>query len=507
MTRALYLFLEWLWLGLGLACLAAACAVLDGSRLARLEAWLAARDRAARLLLGIALPAAFVLFKLAQYADFHLMKESAGVANAFWNAAHGHGLVSAIYGGQSYLGGHFAFTFLLLAPVLWLVQSMTPFAVLHGAATGIIGLAAFELGRGAGKSSLLGWLAALMTVSNPMFRSVAVSFIDNVILAPALFLWAVHCWRTGRRGAALALGALLVTTREQVPFLLAGLALAGLAGPRGGRGRMLGLLAGATGLWLFELWVIRSSKGAWTDYFDTWGLFVHLGDSPGDIARNALLRPWLFAAALVWPWSKLWLAVKTLGSFALFPLLAGPALIPALATWLPHQLAASGTAFHGLQEHYAALLFGPLVWASVAGLVAVDRLGASARKAGFALALGACGANFVTSAVFLPPERSFPAAWHEAVPALASRIPSDAPLWCDEYLSPHFAARRYIKALPFGPEAVFERGAFKPEKVLYSEYWVRRAQAATVAGIFETLRGEGFVVEARAGDLVLLSRP
>ncbi|MBI3552970.1 MAG: DUF2079 domain-containing protein [Elusimicrobia bacterium] len=511
--RPYCLGLEWLWVLLGLLCLLTA-ALLAGRalRLETLEKFLSRLESAPRvcpapvLVFGLAIPAIIVIYKWALFRAFQLLWDSGNMANVVWNAAHGYGLTGSMIGEKSYLAIHFAFTFALLAPLVRLWPSIFILIAAQGAAVGSAALGAYLLGRRLGRGPLLGWLSALLTLSSPLFHGSAISFLDNSIFAFPLFIWSAYFWETGRKGPALLLGLLLLTTSEQIPFLLFGVGLLALSKPRG-RLPAFGLMAGAALLFIAEMAVIRNACGDWKEVGRYWGMFGALGGSPPEILRTALQRPWALLVELVDPPAKIWTVVRTLGSAGFLPLASGWSLAPALAAWLPQQLAGSAFDYHSLHGHYGAIVAGPLLWSAIKGLcrLHLERRGLRALPA--ALALAAAAAGFLTAGAFLPYDRSMPRAWASAVPHAAAYIPADAKLWCDEYLAAHFAMRRHLRALPRGPNPFFETALFDPDRVLLSAYWLRIAEPGQRKRVLDYLEERRFVRVFQEADLVVLAKP
>jgi len=452
-------------------------------------------DRLALLGLGLLLPALFALFKLAQFHRFELMWDSGVMANLAFNAAHGDGLTSSVIAGRSYLSVHFAFTVALLAPLVRLWPSTAVLALAHGLAVGSAAYAAYRLGWKVCGGPWAGWMIALLAASHPFFHDIEGSVLDNSIFALPLFLWGALAWESGRRGWALLCALLLLTTRETMPLLFAGLGLYGLlrTDDRRARAACLGLIALSAALLFAELKIIERAREGFQGQ-DPWHLFKASGGSPVAV----LLRPW----ALAWPPGKLLPLLKALLGLGFLPLAAGATLLPAFLLWLPQGLADGGTMYNALIGHNAVYVFGPLVWACAHGL---RRLGRRAWLAPVLLAVS--GVGFLRSARFLMPPGMNPAAWRQAGPRAMAHIPPDAPLWCDEFFLPHLGMRRQVKSLMRTGDPYFEPGLFSPERVLYSEHWARLTEPAVRERVFSELRERGFIEVFREGDLVVLADP
>jgi len=513
--RRLALAMEWLWLLGGTACLAAAAAAaMSETFFARAErAWAEARRsprgrRLAPLAVGVLPTALLATFKLGQFRAHELMWDSGVTANLAWNMLHGYGIHSSVIGDASYLAVHFAFAVVWVSPLLLLWNSAGVLALAQGAAVGSTVLGVWLVARRVLDDSLFAALVALLAASSWFFHDLTFCVLDNSVYAFPLFVWALCAWLSGRRGAAFALFALLATTREQIPFLFFGLGAYAwtLAKTRAERRAAAALLVFAPLLFLGELALIRRAQSQWMDVGGYWSIFASLGGSPAAVTRTALLRPWRFAAALIRPASKLGTIARVLLMFAFLPPLAGAGFLPALAVWLPNQLSDPG-AFHALNSHTCAYLFGPLAWASALGARRLLERRILARRTLAALILAAAGLGFVGAARFRSPERMNPASWTDAGPRALARIPPGASVWCDEFFLPNLATRRWVKSLPRVDEPWFRAGLFVPDRVLISAAWTQVASPDIVAPALAALRERGFAPVFAEGDLVVLANP
>lgn len=508
-------FLHWIWKGGGVLCLAAASVLaLRRGALPRMEQWLARAERGrwARLgpalALGGALPATFLLFKLAQFQAFHLMEDSAILGNLAWNFAHGHGPVSSILGEQNYFGVHFAFTFLLVAPLLLLWDSIHILIAAQALAVASSALAVWLICRGRDLPRVLRVAVLLMFMANPLFHGLAISVLDHSVFAAPLLLWSACCWLARRKVAAVGLAILALTAREQVPLVFLGLgAMLAVQGPDSGRRRAGAVLALASvGVFLAETEVISRYRPVDGSGMDFWRLFGHLGGSSREILAAVFVRPWAVAQALVYPWEKIATAGRVLFGFAFLPLLAGPVFLPGLAAWLPHQLAASGTVYHLLEGgHYGSYVLAPFLLAAVCGAERVWRASGERGREVLAAWIFAVAGGMFLSRGFLLPEGAFPRHWRDTVALAERHIPRDAKLWCDEYLAPRFALRRRLRILPRSDQARFRSALFAPDRVLLSGHWIARSDPAFLDRLFTFFRSAGYVRIFEREDLVVLA--
>lgn len=518
---AVLALLEWVWAACGTLCLAAAAAALLRPRLfARAKDALEGLDGrpvlrwAPAAVLGLGVPLLVCLWQLARYAIYEPGTDAAIMANAAWNFAHGFGWRSSILSEGSYFGVHFAFTYLLLSPLLLAWPDTTALVLVQAAAVGSTVFGVYLLGRLHCRRAWAAWLMALLAWSHPFFHQLAGQLIDNSMLALPLFVWSVYCWESGRRRAGVALALLLLTTREQAPFLLAGFGLLLAAAGGSVRRRLagLGIVAGAALVWGAEMWVIRRAAEGWAHPMSYWEpLYGAYGGSLEETLGTALRRPWTFAAALFWPPERLWTPALVLLSLAFLPLASGACLIPALAVWLPHQLAFDPD-FHALRGHYANFVAGPLLWACVHGLRRVLRaLPREAHRLAACLLLAVCAALFFLSARFLPPADPFSAIlrpWRSVVPSALEHVPPGAKLWCDDRILPDVAMRRRLKSLPWIPaDHNFEDGLFVPDRVVLTVRWLRFGDRGYRDRILRLLGERRFVQVFRQGGVMVLANP
>jgi uncharacterized membrane protein len=505
--------LEMLWLLLGVACLlAAACLVwpsgcgLPGTPSRSIEALLSQR-RAALALWVAVFPLLFGLYKTAQFGAFQSMEESAVTMNVIWNFAHGHGLTSSIYAGLPYTAIHFSFTMGLLSPLLRLSNSPLLFVWTHGLVLGSTLLAVYLITERVTGHAWAAFLGALLALANPLFHGLIIAFIHNCFATP-LFLWAVYFYLIGRRGWATVFVLLLVTTQEQVPFMFFGVGLLALVQARTPSRRLaaLAIMFGSALLWFGEMSVIHRSRRE-TEIFDYWYLYERLGGSLGGVVETSLRRPWVILGELVYPPVKVWTVFKTLFNFGFLPLASGAPVLIAVCTWFPQQLATASFPFHRLEEHYGEMILGPLLVAQAYGMSRVLSKEMNRHRPMICGILLVAGFNLLRTGDFRPPEGSLPTSWLESVPRAAAFIPADAKLWCDPFLSSHFALRRYIKVLPAGPNLHFDTALFLPDRILLSTYWIRQLPPGYWARFRVFLEKRGFVAVFRDRDLVVLAHP
>ncbi|MBI4425125.1 MAG: DUF2079 domain-containing protein [Elusimicrobia bacterium] len=511
--------LEWLWRLLGLGCLiAAALLAAKPGLLERVESALdrVQRSRSLRpaplVFLAVVPPLVGALFKVLQYHGFELGTSSAANLNVLWNLAHGYGPFTDMEwygGGVNFLSLHLSFTILALAPALRLWESPLLPVAAHGLVVASTPLAAYLLAAGPTRRPLAGWLAAAVAAANPLLHSCLQTIVCSWPFEAPLVLWSAHLWQAGRRRLAAVTGLLLLTTGEHAPFILGGWGLFLLLtrDRRAPAWPCWLLVLGSPLLWGLELWIMKA-LGAPPELGDQWTKYPYLGGSLPAAAATALTRPWLILWNLVYPPEKLWTILRTLLGAALVPLGSGPALLPLATAWLPQQLATAGTMFHGLYEHYASFVLGPLLWSFTQGLARLLRAADPARARLLAAAvLAAAGINFLDCTTQMLRPGLMPSAWHRTVPRALAHIPQRASVWSDGFLSPHVALRRSLHALPLSRRERFFDTAFVPDRVLLSAHWIPRAEPEVRERILGYLARERFVELFREGDLVVLANP
>ncbi|MBI2789850.1 MAG: DUF2079 domain-containing protein [Elusimicrobia bacterium] len=457
---------------------------------------------------GAAFPAWIVILKMAQHQNFQLTSDSAHVVHYAWNTIHGFGYYSSMYGMPT-LSGHFSLTAALLSPFLLLWNNLNTFIMLHGLALGSTALGVYMIAKHRTDSRLLPWLLALLAISHPRFQDLMSTILEDSVFATPLFVWAVYFLDTKRPILAIASLALILTAKEEATAVLCGVGLYFMF-CREKRVRLGGALVAASVLLsFFELAVIMRHRSALpADRFTPGVAFIFpaLGNSAQEVISNLLHRPWIFPAALVYPPANLMPLLHNLLYVGLFPLLSGAAILPAYCTWLPHQLASGQFNYHRLLGYYSGFMLGPLLFATVVGAtVAWKRVGEhkSGLLAAYILLISAIG--FMSGGAYHT--KLMPASWRTSVPKIIPLIPPDSKLWCEGYLTPHFALRRYIKYLPNNlPNDIFERDLYMPDQVLLSTYWMQISDPSSVERIMGFLRREEFQVIFQEKDLILFQR-
>ncbi len=441
--------------------------------------------------LGFAGMACFI--KVCQYRGFQLPFDASDLIHTAWAALHGRGLECVPEGSRNVLDVHFAFTGVLLSPLLLLWRSSLALILAQALAVGSLGLAAYFLARRLSGSSFAGFLAMLLAYSHPAFHQLASATLENSVFMAPFFLWGMVLWERGNRPWAALLLALAATTREQFPFTLAGLGLYRMfRDGRPTRDSMLkggGLAAVAVLLWLAEIWVMGQfqhpdpSNPRGLGY---WGMYSHFGATREEILRFVLGHPLLALSKAISPPSRLWPTLMMLFFAAFLPLSAPAAGLVFLVAALPQMLmACAGThgfllwppvtdvGNHDYPLQNASYVFGPLLFASAHGLARLCRSIGGERKSWLLVpALAAAGLGFHRS-VGKNLLRDWRPYLFDSGPQAVSRIPPDASVWSEEYLSTWLAPRLQLKHLTFPGEmrGEFRSLLFRPEHILIQKAW------------------------------------
>lgn len=457
---------------------------------------------------GAAFPLWIVILKMAQYQNFQMTSDSAHVVHYAWNTIHGYGYFSSMYGMPT-LAGHFSLTAAMLSPFLLLWNNLNTFIILHGIALGSIALGVYLISKRRTDSRLLPWLLAILAVSHPRFQDLMSTILEDSVFAAPLFIWAAYFLETAHPVLAAACLGLLLTGKEEATAVLCGVGLYFMF--RKDKKTALGgiLVAASVLLSFFEIAVIMRHRNALPPDRVTPGIdfiFPALGRSAAEVVSNITHKPWVFPAALVYPPANFLPAVHNLLYAGLFPLLSGAAILPVYCAWIPHQLASEQFNYHRLLSYYGAFLLGPLLFATVVGATrAWKRLGPTKHGllASYILLIASIG--FMSGGAYH--SKLMPSSWRTSVPKIIPLIPPESKLWCEGYLTPHFALRRYIKYLPNSlPNDIFERDLFMPDQVLLSAYWMRVSDPSSVERIMEFIRRERFEIVFQEKDLMLFQR-
>ncbi len=499
--------LNWLWALAGVGCLAASAAFVGGrgSEKARgglSERW--ERNPRLRAAVFVLLPAALAAHKWLQYRACEMTADDADVINMLWRVAHGFGMSSYSYSGASYLSNHFSLLLLPLSP-FFLSRWGTPALILaQSLALGSAPAAAYLWVKEETGDSGRAALTALATAACPMFASLASSILIETTFALPLFLWALYFVSRRRPVPAFLLLLGLVFTREEVPLLLFGFGLAeGVSsGGAARKWRGLALAALSAVLWWAEMRCVGYFRALRPGGLDFWRLFDFVkGSGAAGLGQALILRPGVVLGALFLPPHKLLVVARVMGTLGLIPLAAGSALLPALAVWLPHQLAHAGHSFQSLRNHHGAIVLAALVYAFHGGFGRLQKAFPRRRDSLAAVALLGASFGFLTAPA-LRVVRA-PASWFYASEGAVAAVPDGAKVWSDDYLLARLAQRRFLSPLPLSAR---DAADFVPDRVVASAYWTELHPLAAER-LAASLRRGRYAPVFTASGLWVFARP
>ncbi|MBI3299924.1 MAG: DUF2079 domain-containing protein [Elusimicrobia bacterium] len=492
-----------------------AAALLTRAARGRAAAWAGAIDslesrRSSRAAAAAALAVGlwFCVLRACMYRAFQLHVDTSILANTASETLRGRWLSCTVDGTPSVLTVHFAFFIpLFLSPLFLLWESALPLLFIQALAVGSTPLAAYLIARRRTGSNLLGWVTLLLLASHPSFHELQAATLENAVFGPPLFLWGLVLWDRGRPGGTALCWALGLTTREQFPFLLAGMGLYVMISE--GRRDRRRLLQGAAAVFASAaLWaVLMRIVGAHSDALNKayWDQYAHFGASKTEVIATVLTHPELVLRQIFWPPARLLPVLKLLAGMAFLPL-ADPAGLAVLLSGAAHQLLKPNIIFFGQTASYA---FGALAFATACGLAALVRrrmLEGGRVVWLLVLVLAAASWGFHDANRGINPFLGMH--FIDDGPPLLSRIPRDASVWANENVGVWLSARSQAKFFTFSDLPFrFDRMLFRPEYVLVDKGMLIFMPSAQQARLIGFLAREAYEKVAEAGTLILLRDP
>ena len=369
---------------------------------------------------------------------------------ALWQLVHGRFAVSVQY--VPLLGNHVEPIVFLIAPLFFFIRHPMLFVVLQNAALASMGPVAFRIAIRLGLTSREALWLSLALLVTPATGYVALhEFHPEALTAPFLLLMLGARVRGSLGGHWLWFLATLAC-KENMALLLTAYCLVQWVADRKS-GRLLHWYVGP--MCVAVLWFVLCSKVITPAFnsgnIDYGALYDRLGNSAGEILRNAITRPQLFMGALSESISHGNLVWALFLPFLFLPLLRPQWLVIASPIFLQHLLSWRSSEWN-IYFHYAAPLL-PLLW--FASAEAISRV--KEKRLRIAMPIGVLAACLVlqgalgpvremvestTDWVRLKPERSRKNTFLAAIPAQASVT---APL---PYLS-HLALREELHSLHY----------------------------------------------------------
>lgn len=319
--------------------------------------------------------------------------------------------------------------------------------------------AAAPPGAAAGRlmAHVLPVLFAFAYLMFPALQSANVFDFHAVALAPTFFLLALYCLETERWGAFAAWAVLTMSTKEDMPLLVAMLGVYVLVRSRGRRWPIgLGTIAAAAAWFVVAVGVVMP-------HFDTSAVsplasrYEWLGDGPAEMARTLVTRPGLVAAQALTA-ENLAYVRDWLAPVAYLPLLAPPVLLLAAPVLAVNLLSTDGF-MHQLEGFHYGVLLAPI--AVVGAAYGAAWLLGRVRRARLAQWLAVLLAVAVAAATmgyhyghgYTPLATGRALSWpqvteHDRLGAdMARRIPGEASLAALAFLNPHASQRERLAVI------------------------------------------------------------
>jgi uncharacterized membrane protein len=406
----------------------------------------------------VAHAAGFAALAVLRHRAFNTGRFDLGnMVQTVWSTAHGDFLrITDLHGEQiSRLGAHFDPILAAFAPLWWVWPSPDVLLVVQALAVALGALPVFWLARKHVRDERAALGFALAYLLYPATQWLVLNEFHPVALACPLLLFAVWYLDEDRLLPFAACAVLAATTKEQVPFVVAGLGIwYAVSRRRWVRGGVIAAASVAAALVAIEVVVPHFNPHGHSSFY---GRYRAVGGSPAGVVETLFsdplrvleeafsLRDIRYLVRLLLPLAGLWI-------FA-------PLMLVATLPELAANLLSATTTQTSIRFHYTAAEIPPLVAASVLGAGRIVR-----RRPELAVALAVAAvavalvANFRIGAIPLWRElpggetlqsRDSTVSAHDKVAARALRmIPSDAVVSATNSLGAHLSARRRIFSFP-----------------------------------------------------------
>jgi uncharacterized membrane protein len=277
-----------------------------------------------------------------------------------------------------------------------------------------------------------------------LLHQVAATEFHGVMLAAPFLAWAFYALHTERRRMMLIALGLALLVREDVGLYVASFGLFLFVCRRGWRLLGLGLTVGG-GAW-FVLMVIWIMPSFGTDYHHFYA-FPTLGDSVPEILSSALRDPLHVLGLMLTP-VKIKAVLGFIAPLAGLPILAAGYMLLWLPMMLFYLVGVNSIASAGLFSSYRLAPFLPLVWGSMA--VVLARLPLRQAVVGLGGLALATLIGFLTLSPF-PGGAKFDPSLYQITPRaeiaeqIVESIPADAYVVTQSLLGAHLATRSNLK--------------------------------------------------------------
>jgi uncharacterized membrane protein len=374
------------------------------------------------------------------------------MVQAVWSTAHGHPLqVTNLHGDQvSRLAAHVDPILVVFAPLWWLWPSPSLLLTVQALAVALGALPLFWLARKHTGSERVALGLSLAYLLFPATEWMTLNEFHPVALACPLLLFAIWYLDENRLLPFASFALLAALTREEIPFVIAGLGVWYALGRRrwiaGGAIAVAGVAAAAIAV---QVLIPHFRHGSASFY----GRYDAVGGSASGIVRKAFTDPGRLISVAFDHRGTHYL-IDLLLPIAALALLA-PLLLIALVPELALNLLSSVDAQSSIHYHYVAAEI-PILFAAAA--IGARRLGRWAAAAAAAAVLAAIAGNYLLGPIplwrFVPGGETL-----QATSAQVSRhdriagrelnlIPADVPVSATNALGAHLSERKRIFSFP-----------------------------------------------------------
>ncbi len=364
-----------------------------------------------------------------------------------WNLAHGRGFGSSIEV-TNYLGDHVALTLPIFVPFLWIWDDVRVLLIAQSVALAlgawpVYRLASRRLGR-----PLEGLIWAGIYLLTPAIGFMNKYDFHDLVLALPILLAAIDAIEAGRMKSAGVWLLLAIGTREEVGLAVAGIGVWCMVARRQRRFGIAWTAAGIVWAVTALYVVIPHFRGGATS--DTLTRYAWLGDSPGEILKTLVTKPWHLFATHYHRVRRLVFPIQLLWPFAGFPLLEPGRLVIALPN-LALSFASAAISQNSIYFQYNAPILPILFWAAIAGHHRSLAAGRSRAVLLMLLLFSLTVANLADPAALKRVGRPYTivdgttSRPNRAAFARARQmIPPNASLLASNDLAPHFSARERL---------------------------------------------------------------
>jgi uncharacterized membrane protein len=457
--------------------------ILALNTLKRLDGWILQNRLRASYLLAALIATYFILWcgvSFLRHYYFHSSYDLAIMDQVVWNTAQGRLFVRSIEVSND-LGDHIRLYLALLSPIYWVSPSPYVLLAFQSLVLGLSGWPLYRLASRKFDSPTVGLGAALCFLAYPPLGFLnRYDFHSEVVCIPLLIAAYERIDANDLKKASLFMG-LALLAKENIGLTVAALGSVAYLYHQRRRFGLAWTLVGTVYSLIALFVVIPEFRGGPSD---TLIRYQWLGDTPLQILRTLLLEPDL-TIGKIFARDHVLTLFQLLAPFAFLPLLALPALLPAVPT-LIYNFLAEWPSQATIYNHYMAPVIPFMAIASVLGLhrltkhfrapeilrpISVDRL-RSHRMIGLGLSVMAVAtlaswnyASPIGRKVLLPSgvspaksQVSLVMPNDSAIREGLKHVPDDVFLLTTANYAPHLSHRSLIEMIPRAPVSELERG-------------------------------------------------